>query len=200
MRSIGRNKLIGSQKGAQWPANGGVTAFFGECRKDRLIHERVHDPYKPGGKPVEPSVCPTCHAVFKGGHWQWLKSWPADSHGTTCPACQRIRDNYPAGVITMSGDFIRQHRQEIVNLARRHEKEERSLHPLHRIISIEEHTDMVTVATTDIHLPKRIGQALHRAYKGSLDLHYDKDSCFVRVNWTAGEPRHAREAVPKRRR
>ena len=200
MRRVWHNKRIHLGKGTPMAGNGGVAAFITDSRKDRLIHERIHDPYKTGDKPPEPSVCPVCKAVFKGGHWQWLKSWPMDSPTAICPACRRIRDNYPAGVVTMSGDFIRRHRQEIVNLARRHEKEERALHPLHRIISIEEHTDTVTVATTDIHLPKRIGQALHRAYKGSLNLHYEKECCFVRVNWIAGEERHGREPIPKKRR
>jgi hypothetical protein len=39
------------------------------------------------------------------------------------------------------------------------------------------------ISTTDIHLPKRIGEALHRAYKGELELNYEKQNCFVRVNW-----------------
>lgn len=197
MRSAWHNKHIHLEKGTPSAGNGGVAAFIADSRKDRLLHERVHDAYQTCAKPSEPSVCPACRAVFKGGHWQWLPSWPMDSHTAICPACQRIRDNYPAGVITMRGDFIRRPREEVVNLARRHEKEERTLHPLHRIISIEEHTDQVTIATTDIHLPKRIGQALHRAYKGSLDLHYEKECCFVRVNWTAAEKHHGREPIPK---
>src|SRR5512134_3712615 len=31
-------------------------------RRDRLIHERVHDPYKTRLKLVDPSVCPQCGA------------------------------------------------------------------------------------------------------------------------------------------
>ena len=50
-----------------------------------------------------------------------------------------------------------------------------------------------------MHLPKRIGQALHRAYKGALDLHYDEASCFVRVNWTSHEGRD-NNPTPKKRR
>ena len=99
-----------------------MTTFFTESRKDRLIHERIHDPYKATCKPAEPSVCPVCNAVFKDGRWQWLESWPVDSHQVICQACQRIRDNYPAGLVTMSGDFIKTHKQEVLNLARQHEQ------------------------------------------------------------------------------
>lgn len=154
-------------------------------RKDRLIQERIHDPYRTRRKPAEPSFCPVCNAVFKAGRWQWLESWPADSRPEICQACQRIRDNYPAGVVVISGAFVRTHQAEIVSLARNHEQGERARRPLHRIIKIETQPEALIVSTTDIHLPKRIGEALHRAYKGTLNLHYDKESCFVRVNWTA---------------
>lgn len=158
-----------------------------ETRKDRLIHERIHDPYKAAGKPSGSSVCPVCNAVFKDGHWQWLETWPLDAPREMCQACRRIRDNYPAGSVTMTGEFIQTHRQEVLNLARNLERGERARHPLHRIIRVEERPDAVVLTTTDLHLPKRIGQALQRAYKGSLDLHYDVEGCFVRVQWTADE-------------
>jgi hypothetical protein len=34
-------------------------------RKNRLIHEHVHDPYKTKSKPPEPTVCPICYAVLR---------------------------------------------------------------------------------------------------------------------------------------
>jgi hypothetical protein len=152
-------------------------------RKDRLIHERVHDPYKSKYKPPEPSVCPVCNAIFQGGRWQWAESWPADSHHEICQACQRVRDGYPAGVLTLQGGFVRTHKDEILNLARNHEQEEKAEHPLHRIMQIEAGPMAIAIKTTDIHLPHRIGEALRRAFKGELDVRYEDGACFVRVNW-----------------
>ena len=152
-------------------------------RKDRLIHEHVHDPYKTKHKLAEPTVCPVCNAVFHDGRWQWAQSWPMNAHKETCQACHRTKDNYPAGVVRLTGAFLPAHKAEILNLIRRHEKEENAEHPLHRIMKIEEHPDAVIVSTTDIHLSRRIGAALHHAYKGRLDVHYDEEGYFVRVNW-----------------
>ena len=121
--------------------------------------------------------------MFKGGRWQWLESWPTDSHAEICQACQRIRDNYPAGLVTLRGDFVQTNRAEVLNLARNHEQGERARHPLHRILKVEARPNEVVLSTTDIHLPKRIGEALHSAYKGRLELQYEKERCFVRVNW-----------------
>jgi RecG-like helicase len=61
---------------------------------------------------------------------------------------------------------------------------EKAEHPLHRIMDIQETNDGFVVTTTDIHLPRRIGEALHRAYHGTLDFHYDDEAYLLRVNWT----------------
>ena len=152
-------------------------------RKDRLIHEHVHDPYKTKSKPPELSVCPVCNAVFKDGRWQWAESWPVDAHKETCQACHRTKDGYPAGVVNLKGAFVKAHKAELLNLARHHEKNENAEHPLHRIMKIEEHPDGIEIKTTDIHLPQRIGEALRHAHNGELEMHYDEEGYFVRVNW-----------------
>lgn len=151
-------------------------------RKDRLIREEVHDPYRARLKLAEPSVCPQCGAVFQKGRWAWT-SPPSGAQEAHCQACRRINDGYPAGEVTLSGSFLRQHRREIMNLARNQEEQEKSERPLHRIMAIEDGQDVVLIKTTDIHLPRRIGQAVHNAYEGDLDYRYNEDSYFIRVNW-----------------
>lgn len=176
-----------------------MTTLFIEPRKNWLTQEHSHDFNKANRKPSEPTVCPICYAVFKGGRWQWLDSWPLEARKETCQACRQIKDNRPAGTVTLSGDFVQTHRQEVINLIRHQERNERSLHPLHRIIKLEERPDQMIVTTTDIHLPKRIGQAIHRAYKGDLKLRYDPDHCLVRADWMSpASP--VRKSMPTKRR
>jgi hypothetical protein len=50
-------------------------------------------------------------------------------------------------------------------------------------MAIEDHRDHVTITTTDLHLPRRIGEALHRAHDGALTVDHEKQSYFVRVAW-----------------
>ncbi|MHA1152712.1 MAG: BCAM0308 family protein [Alphaproteobacteria bacterium] len=152
-------------------------------RGDRLIRERVHDPYKTRLKLPEPSVCPDCGAAFHKGRWTWTPA-PEGAKAVRCQACHRIADNYPAGIVTLRGGFLDRHRAEILNLARNQETLEKGEHPLHRIMAVAERSDEVEIATTDIHLPRRIGQALHDAYEGALEIDYDKEGYFVRVAWT----------------
>lgn len=158
------------------------TGYRKISRHDELFKERVHDAYKVKGKLKEPSACSQCGAVFHQGRWQWLEA-PANSHRTICPACHRIHDDFPAGFLTLKGDFLRSHHDEIMHLVRNLEKKEREEHPLKRIMAIEEKEDTTLVTTTDIHLARGIGEALHHAYQGELDFHYNPEQYLLRVSW-----------------
>ena len=153
-----------------------------EPRRDRLIRERVHDPYMTRLKLSEPTVCRQCGAVYRSGRWRWGPA-PEDANADLCQACRRINDKFPAGELTLGGRFAREHRSEILRLARNEEKLEKGAHPLHRIMDIRKGPDAIVITCTDIHLPRRIGDALHRAYEGTLDYRYEKETYFIRVKW-----------------
>lgn len=142
------------------------------------------DPYRLKAKPSEPAVCSGCGAVYHHGRWQWGEA-AKDAHQLTCPACHRIEDDVPAGVVTLSGKFLQQHGDEIMHLIKAQEHAENSEHPLNRVMDIErdEKAGTTTVRTTDVHLPRRIGDAIRSAYRGTLAEHFDEDGYFVRVNW-----------------
>jgi len=152
------------------------------ARHDEIYQEREHDAYKAKGKLAEPSVCSQCGAVFHQGRWQWLEA-PKNAHNVVCPACRRIHDHFPAGFLTMKGDFYNQHRDEIMSLVRNYEKHERTEHPLKRIMAIEDNDGTTLVTTTDIHLVRGIGEALHHAYQGDLEFHYNPEQNLLRVSW-----------------
>lgn len=152
-------------------------------RHDGIFQEHVHDAYKAKGKLPEPTVCPQCGAVFHEGRWQW-RSAPAGAHRQTCPACHRLHDHYPAGFVTLQGEFFRTHRDEIMQLVHNQEKRVRVEHPLKRIMAVEEKDGTALVTTTDIHLARGIGEALHHAYQGELQYHYNPEENLLRVSWT----------------
>lgn len=157
-------------------------AGFHPIRHDRLLQEEVHDAYKAKGKLPEPTVCPQCQAVFQDGRWGW-REIPENAHSETCPACHRINDNFPAGFVTLSGLFFQSHRTEIMALIRHEEQRARLTHPLQRIMGVEEEKDAVLVTTTDIHLARACGEAVHRAYQGKLEFHYNPEQNLLRVHW-----------------
>ncbi len=150
------------------------------CRQwGRAQQQPREDPYELAGKPPEPALCPQCGASFHEGRWQWASAPSGAPH--LCPACRRINDEQPAGILTLSGTSLESHKAEILNLVRHKEEAEKADHPLNRIIGIEEQDGAVVITTTDIHLPRRIGEALKRAFHGRLELHYEEDGYFLRA-------------------
>lgn len=149
---------------------------------DRVWDDQRHDPYQPVGKYEEPTRCGDCGAVYRHGRWQWGDA-PDGAHTQSCPACRRVHDKLPAGLVTIDGPFVAAHRPDLIRIVRNKAEHERHEHPLNRIMQIEEHDDRIEVATTDIHLPQRIGEALKHAYHGELTVRYGKDEYSVRLHW-----------------
>ena len=155
---------------------------FHPVRHDRLIQEQIHDTYKAKGKLPEPTVCPKCQAVFHEGRWQWGKT-PDNAHSEICPACRRVSDHCPAGYVNLAGAFFSQHRSEILSLVHNQEQRARLEHPLQRIMHVEAENGSVLITTSDIHLARAIGEAIHNAYQGQLEFHYNPDDIVLRVHW-----------------
>jgi hypothetical protein len=151
--------------------------------RDRQIEEVVHDPYVARSKPAGPAACPDCGLVFLRGRWQRPGRATA-ARAYVCPACCRIRERQPAGYVSLAGSFLEQHGDEILHLVRNEEKRESDRHPLQRIMGIERGEGKITLTTTDVHLARRIGDALASAFDGNLDVKYSRDECLVRIHWT----------------
>lgn len=156
---------------------GGVTRY-----RDHILDELRHDPYQTKGKYSEPTRCPECGLVYAKGRWHRGDA-PAGAKGTPCPACKRVADKLPAGFVRIDGPFAHEHRTEVLNLARNEAQREAEEHPLRRIIAIEEGDEEVVITTTDLHLPRRIGQALAHAWDGRLEMQQSQDEYIVRVHW-----------------
>jgi hypothetical protein len=99
------------------------------------------------------------------------------------PACERIRDGAPSGVLMLTGEFVVKHRDEILGLARNEETRAKAEHPLSRLINIKDQAQAVVITTTDPHLARRTREALHHTHHGTLTFRYKKDEDLIRVNW-----------------
>ena len=151
-------------------------------RKDRLIKEKRHDSYLSQTKLRESTVCGSCGVVFSKGRWIW-KEAVEKAHHITCPACRRMAENYPAGSIKLSGLFYQDHKEEILNLIQNIEKQEKVERPMERIMAIKRKREMTVVTTTGIHIARRIGEALSRAYKGDYSFNYANGDDHIQVTW-----------------
>jgi len=150
--------------------------------RDRQIDDVGHDPYHARSKPAEPSVCPQCGLIYHKGRWQRaVRLQNANEH--VCPACHRDNDRNPAGYLTLAGPYLRAHGEELRRLIKNEQARVAESHPLQRIMQMQEQNDNLIVTTTDVHLARRIGDALHAAFQGELTVKYSPDEFLVRVNW-----------------
>jgi hypothetical protein len=141
------------------------------------------DPYAPTGKLPEPARCPKCGLRYRQG--RWVKSrGTAQATPVLCPACRRVRDRYPAGIVTLAGDYVRTRREEIEKLIRNVERREQRGHPLKRVMAIRPSRGRLEVTTTDAKLARAIGVALRRAHRGELDYVWSAVENVMRVSWS----------------
>jgi len=148
-----------------------------------ILSEDTGSPYYELRKYPEPTVCSSCSLVYHKGHWTNGLAAPAGANRELCPACKRMQDRNPGGVVYLDGSYLHARRDEILNVAKNQEKLAREQRPLQRIMWIKPTGDGLEIATTNFHLARRIGEAIHQAHKGELDIKYSEGDRFARVYW-----------------
>lgn len=151
--------------------------------KDTLLQPGHQDRDKEHQHLAGTAHCPGCGAYFHAGRWSWQREAGSQPETVTCPACRRIAENDAAGNVTLSGGFVKAHREDLLNLVRNTEEMERKEHALERLIKISDEGDKVMVSTTGTHLANRIGHALQAAYDGAVSYTYTENETHLDVAW-----------------
>ena len=138
------------------------------------------DAYLLAEKPGGAAYCPECGASFVRGRWTW-KMPAASAKPVRCAACRRISEGQAAGFVTLEGEYFEAHRDEALRRIRRCEDTEKKEHPMQRIIGMQANPRGLLVTTTDVHLARRIGEAMSKAFKAELELRYNKSENLLRV-------------------
>jgi NMD protein affecting ribosome stability and mRNA decay len=150
---------------------------------------RQEDPYLPEvGQ--EAAACTQCHALYQGKRWFFDEKLYERLAGTNqvrevvCPTCRKIKDRYPEGILTLSGEFFSQHRDEIVRLLQKEAERVSKRNVLDRIIQMAPDGDHLVVETTTEKLAQHLGRTIYKAYKGDLHFRWSEMNKFVRVYWS----------------
>jgi NMD protein affecting ribosome stability and mRNA decay len=151
--------------------------------------ESYEDPYLLEMNVDEVAVCKECHSVYIHKRWE-LESQASDDLAKAkhiveilCPACQKIRDRQPGGIVTLQGRFVQEHQEEIVNLLHSENDRAMRINPLERVMDIEKSDSTIVVLTTNEKMAQRIGQTIHKSYSGEVEYKWSKGTKLVRVNW-----------------
>ena len=149
------------------------------CKDPYLQKERQHDM----------AMCKQCHAIYHNKRWSFdekLYIKERDHKKTLlvlCPACQKIRDKYAEGFVTLKGDYLKEHKQDILNLIKNYDQRAMGYNPLERIIEIKDRGSVVEITTTHEKLAQRIGKKVHKACQGELEIKWTEDR-VTRVVWS----------------
>ena len=76
---------------------------------------RSLDVYRPKRGLPEGAMCKGCGIVYHNKRWQTESTQGGSKVEVVCPACQRMEDHNPAGVVTLSGPYLASHKEEILN-------------------------------------------------------------------------------------
>ena len=150
---------------------------------------RQEDPYEPE-EGQEAAVCTQCHALYQGKRWFFDAKLSGRLAGTdkvrevVCPTCRKIKDHFPEGILTLSGEFLAQHKEEIVGLLTKEAGRIASRSVADRIIQMVPEDDKLVVETTTEKMAQHLGRAVYKAYKGDLHFRWGEVERFVRVYWS----------------
>jgi len=86
-------------------------------------------------------------------------------------------------LVYLQGNYLHDHRQEILSIARNQALAAAAQRPLQRIMWIDEAKAATEIATTNGHLALRIARAIESACKGSLTIKHAPDDQLVRTYW-----------------
>ena len=163
---------------------GGVARGF---RTPRGARARRHDPYRVDGKLAGAAYCGKCAATYQRGRWSW-KPKTATARAQVCPACRRIQEGQPAGVLRITQELAARP-EELLHLIHNVEHHERLEHPLERVMSMAVSGKTLVVQTTGIRIAQRIADAISRAFHCEVDSDFLNDQELVRIRLA---PRAAR--------
>ncbi len=145
--------------------------------------------YLPKGGVKEAAVCRKCGMYYQNKRWSVNPAEVKNLQGKTaakivCPACQRMEDGNPAGIVNLAGEYLLAHESEILDTIKHIEAKSRLKNPLGRIMEISQEKDAVTIATTEDKLAQKLGREIYKAHKGELHYRWSHDQELVRVSWT----------------
>lgn len=153
----------------------------------------TQDPYAMLKAPKGPAICRKCLAIYADKRWHFDKVEASKLAASprakklVCPACQKIRDDYPEGIVTLTWSGLREHDSEIRGLIANVEARAASANPLDRVMKIVRRRKELEIQTTNDRLAQRIGRALVRSYKGKAVYHWAHRDMMVRVTWQGPE-------------
>jgi hypothetical protein len=136
----------------------------------------------PAAKVAGGIVCQDCGIFHHAGRWYFGTRPDGQLVNGVCPACQRVREKYPAGTLRIPDSLLTQ-RETVLALIRHVEAAEKAEHPLERLMWIAEADGHLVVTTTGVHLAREIAHKLAKQFHEKPRFRYADGEELVHVDW-----------------
>jgi NMD protein affecting ribosome stability and mRNA decay len=157
---------------------------------DKRGRQRTSDnPYVMESGLKEPALCQGCQAIYRHNRWQLEPEAVAgvqndpEVQWVTCPACLKTAEHYAEGFITLRGDYLWRHEEEIRNILSNEAERVMAKNPISRIMHMETTGESLVIETTEQKLAEHLGKTLNRAHKGDLQVAWSGSPRICRVIW-----------------
>jgi hypothetical protein len=97
------------------------------------------------------------------------------------------------GLVRLSGSFLLDHEEDLVNLIKHEGRLAEEKNPLHKVSSLAKVDGTIVAQTTDHNLAMKIGKALSHAYKGEHRYKFGNNEKFIEVDWERNDEKPATE-------
>ncbi len=154
--------------------------------------DNAKDPYLAKVRPGDMATCNKCSAVYHDKRWSLsrktvrMAALAQKKHTKVlCPACQKMKDGFAEGFVTLKGEFVKKNRDELISMIENREKRAIYYNPLSRIIDLKvKRSGAIEVTTTTDKFAQRLGQLIQKAYNGNVEYKWSADTKITRVLWT----------------
>lgn len=140
--------------------------------------------------PPEPAVCPECGNVYRHRRWTQPTTPPLleGAASLVCPACRVEKSGIAGGYLHLEGQFLMNHREDLLRLIHNEAERAGEDNPLARIMEIETDKEGRTIVkTTTEHLAQRLGRALESAFHGEVHYVFSRVNKLTHVWWQREE-------------
>jgi NMD protein affecting ribosome stability and mRNA decay len=159
-----------------------------------FTHRVDHDGgrHRPPRAPSEPSLCAGCGAVYINRHWSRSAASRVRAARRAgdpiavrvCPACRQRTTGVPHGFLHVSGEFVAQHREDILHLLHNEVSRAMDDNPLGQVLDWgEDGTGGLLLTTTTEHLAIRLGRGLEKAFDGKVLYGFSHENKLAHVWW-----------------
>ncbi|MCX5891293.1 MAG: BCAM0308 family protein [Deltaproteobacteria bacterium] len=166
-----------------------ILNWSGEKAKQFGHAGRLNEPYELA-EGQEAAVCQECHAIYQEKRWFFdaklfdKLAGAGKVRQVVCPTCRKIKDHYVEGYLTLSGEFLVEHKNELVILLENEAAKVGKRNVGDRIIQMAPEGEKLVVETTTDKLAQHLGRAIYKAYKGELTFNWGERDKLVRVYWS----------------